>query len=290
LNNAASGPVPYRVVYSERTRQRLLALADIARERGDGEAFLAALKEFHRRLCLFPQFGEPLIDLKHESGQVWIGIVRPLAMRYGSLTNGKSSWWRRFRCSFRIRIPKRANDAGQVHVGSLTEAAILILRASTFVQAAPAALPFCSAAENFLDIARLLTEPHRKWAKRPPASDQAIERLQRAARSTLPQVYIDLLRYSNGGEGSVAFPSLYFMLYETEYVCEINESADQRDFYPGHFVIGSNGGLETIAFDTRTPEPWPIVMYDAVAGIGSDIVIAKDIAEFIRAIGVDSQE
>jgi hypothetical protein len=70
-------------VYSERVRQRLLALADNARERSDGEAFLAALKEFHRRLCVYPQFGEPLIDLTQEAGQVWIGIVRPLAMRYG---------------------------------------------------------------------------------------------------------------------------------------------------------------------------------------------------------------
>jgi transcription antitermination factor NusG len=38
----ASGPVPYRVVYSERVRQRLLALADVACGRGDGEAYLAA--------------------------------------------------------------------------------------------------------------------------------------------------------------------------------------------------------------------------------------------------------
>ncbi len=85
MSPAASGPVPYRVVYSEPVRQRLLALADIARERGDGEAFLAALKEFHRRLCVYPQFGEPLIDLTREVGQVWIGIIRPLAMRYGVL-------------------------------------------------------------------------------------------------------------------------------------------------------------------------------------------------------------
>lgn len=82
---SASGPQPepYRVVYSERVRQRLLALADLARERGDGAAFVAALKEFHRRLCLYPQFGEPLVDLRREPGQVWLGIVRPLAMRYG---------------------------------------------------------------------------------------------------------------------------------------------------------------------------------------------------------------
>lgn len=74
---------PYRVEYSQRVRQLLLALADIARQRGDGEEFIAALKEFDRRLHIYPQFGEPLVDLKKEPGQVWIGIVRPLAMRYG---------------------------------------------------------------------------------------------------------------------------------------------------------------------------------------------------------------
>ena len=83
MSAAASEPAPYRVVYSERVRQRLLALADVARERGDGAAFVAALREFHRRLCLYPQFGEPMIDLTQEPGQVWLGIVRPLAMRYG---------------------------------------------------------------------------------------------------------------------------------------------------------------------------------------------------------------
>ena len=52
MSTAAPGPMPYRVVYAERGRQRLLALADAARQRGDGEAFLKALKEFHRRLGL----------------------------------------------------------------------------------------------------------------------------------------------------------------------------------------------------------------------------------------------
>lgn len=83
MSTAALPTTPYRVDYSDRVRQRLLALADIARMRGDGEEFIAALKEFDRRLRIYPQFGEPLVDLKKEPGQVWIGIVRPLAMRYG---------------------------------------------------------------------------------------------------------------------------------------------------------------------------------------------------------------
>jgi hypothetical protein len=85
VSTAASQPEPYRVVYSERVRERLLTLADVARERGDGDAFVAAVKEIHRRLCLYRQFGEPLFDLKQEAGQVWLGIVRPLSMRYGIL-------------------------------------------------------------------------------------------------------------------------------------------------------------------------------------------------------------
>ena len=59
------------------------SLAARAIERGDGEAFLAAVKEFHRRLCIYSQFGDPLIDLTHEPGQICIGILRPLSMRYG---------------------------------------------------------------------------------------------------------------------------------------------------------------------------------------------------------------
>ena len=85
MSTAASEPVPYRVVYAQQVRQRLLALADVARQRGDGDAFVAAVKEIHRRLCLYPQFGEPLFDLTQEPGQVWLGIVRPLIMRYGVL-------------------------------------------------------------------------------------------------------------------------------------------------------------------------------------------------------------
>ena len=82
--SAATPPAtPYRVEYSERVRKRLLVLADIARQRGDGEEFISALKEFDRRLRIYPQFGEPLVDLNKEPGQVWIGIVRPLVMRYG---------------------------------------------------------------------------------------------------------------------------------------------------------------------------------------------------------------
>ena len=85
MSGTADPPTPYHVSYSGRVRQRLLELASAARARGDGEAFLAALREFDRRLRVYPQFGDPLVDLLAEAGQVRLGVMPPLAMRYGVL-------------------------------------------------------------------------------------------------------------------------------------------------------------------------------------------------------------
>ncbi len=76
-------PVPYTVEYSSFVLQHLRLLAREVATRGDGPAFAAALREFHRRLELFPQFGDPIMDLSVEEGQIRLGIIRPLCMRYG---------------------------------------------------------------------------------------------------------------------------------------------------------------------------------------------------------------
>jgi hypothetical protein len=44
VSNAAIEPLPYRVAYSGSAKQRLVVLADMARERDDGEEFLGVLK------------------------------------------------------------------------------------------------------------------------------------------------------------------------------------------------------------------------------------------------------
>ncbi|MBX9584528.1 MAG: hypothetical protein K2X87_29860 [Gemmataceae bacterium] len=81
----AGGPQPYEVSQSGRVSDRLRELAAEARARGDGPAFVAAVREFFRRLRIYPQFGDPLADLKQERGQLRIGVVSPLVMRYGVL-------------------------------------------------------------------------------------------------------------------------------------------------------------------------------------------------------------
>jgi hypothetical protein len=80
---ASEPPLPYRPAYSEAVKQRLREMSDMAFARGDGPAFTVALKEFDRLLRLYPQFGDPLIDLTGESGVIYNSIIRPLSMRYG---------------------------------------------------------------------------------------------------------------------------------------------------------------------------------------------------------------
>jgi hypothetical protein len=70
------------VAYSEHVRDGLRELAARAKVRGLGRAFLAALKDLDRRLRIYPQFGEPLYDLTLEPGQVCIGTIPPLSVRY----------------------------------------------------------------------------------------------------------------------------------------------------------------------------------------------------------------
>jgi hypothetical protein len=74
-------PNPYRVVYSDRVRTDLVGLAARARGCGLGPQFVAAVKEIDRRR-IYPQFGQPLHNLKLEPAQIWIGVVPPLVVRY----------------------------------------------------------------------------------------------------------------------------------------------------------------------------------------------------------------
>jgi hypothetical protein len=82
VTNATAAPLPYRVVYAEVARIALRAFGAAARAAGHTQDALATLKELDYRLRVYPQFGEPLTDLKQETGQIFIGTVAPLMVRY----------------------------------------------------------------------------------------------------------------------------------------------------------------------------------------------------------------
>ncbi|HEU4391129.1 MAG TPA: SMI1/KNR4 family protein [Blastocatellia bacterium] len=136
----------------------------------------------------------------------------------------------------------------------------------------------------------LLSQPDRRWQGEPPATEEEIARLVQACDAELPQEYLSLLRYSNGGEGPLALAPLVFVLYRVNDT--IGMMADQfyRGEFPAYRFFGGNGGLELLAFDLRNGSPYPIVMIDPIAGSESAVEIAPSFAKFCEAIGLECDD
>lgn len=49
------------------------------------------------------------------------------------------------------------------------------------------------------EVAEILKQPARKWTAESPASEEDILRLVQSCEVRLPDEYLDLLRFSNGG-------------------------------------------------------------------------------------------
>lgn len=141
-----------------------------------------------------------------------------------------------------------------------------------------------------MNVQQVLCQPTRDWQPKAPASEAEIKLLESKARASLPPEYLELLRFSNGGEGPLALPPLWFQLYPTKDCIELCHNNQQvLEQFPTFMFFGSNGGLESIAFDLRAGPPWPIVMIDQIAGSESAKEIAPNMAAFIEAIGVDAE-
>ena len=70
-------------------------------------------------------------------------------------------------------------------------------------------------------------------------------------------------------------------------LCHSNQHVLEQ--FPTFMFFGSNGGLESIAFDIRVGPPWRIVTVDQVAGAESATAIAPSMAAFIEAIGLEAE-
>jgi hypothetical protein len=138
-----------------------------------------------------------------------------------------------------------------------------------------------------MNVRATLSQPKRDWSAAAPASETEIAHLVSRARAELPAEYLSLLLLSNGGEGPLALPPLWFQFYAVKDCIELCHNSQVIECFPDFIFFGSNGGLESIAFDMRAGPPWPIVMIDQIAGPESAKEIAPDMAAFIEAIGLE---
>ena len=139
-------------------------------------------------------------------------------------------------------------------------------------------------------VERLIADAGRNWVCQPGASDGEIARLMAAAPWPVPDGLVDLLRYSNGGEGDLALEPRWFVLDGVDAIAESFDDAHLKEQFDGFFFFGGNGGLERIALDCRGEAPLPVVMIDPIAGPGSAETVAPDIESFIAAIGLEHPE
>ncbi|MER8885693.1 SMI1/KNR4 family protein [Mesorhizobium sp. M0904] len=131
----------------------------------------------------------------------------------------------------------------------------------------------------------------REWRKKDGASDEAIEKLRDVGPLVLPESYVALLSFSNGGEGPLPVQPLWLALHAAEEVIEIEQQGTFKEFFPGFFVIGSNGGGEAIAFDLRTVGLYPLVAFDMtnIDLVESVWPIAPDFDAFLDLIGLSDE-
>lgn len=139
-----------------------------------------------------------------------------------------------------------------------------------------------------MNVGDILRQPGREWRAKPPATEADIALLESKANRELPREYVELLRFSNGGEGPVALPPLWFQLYAVKDCIALCLNQDILERFPTFMFFGSNGGLESIGFDLREGPPWRIVMVDQIAGTESSEQIAPNFRAFIESLGFET--
>ena len=127
----------------------------------------------------------------------------------------------------------------------------------------------------------------RDWLQEPGASEAAIASLRTNAGCALPSEYLELLAYSNGGEGPLAASPFNLCLFSAEEATKLKKEGTYDEFFPGFFMFGGSGGGEYIAFDLRAIEPWPVVAIDMTNIDLAESVefIAKTFNDFLSLVG-----
>lgn len=120
-----------------------------------------------------------------------------------------------------------------------------------------------------------------EWYKSKGADDSEINQLQSAINFELPEAYINLLRFSNGGEASLRVQPLYFVLDSIQDALSYFES-DASKAFSGYFIFGGNGGGELLAIEQQTSA---VVCIDSCNSNTEEVIrIASTFDEFLSYI------
>ena len=115
-----------------------------------------------------------------------------------------------------------------------------------------------------------------------PATDGAIAQFEYAFGHSLPRDYVDFLKTTNGGEGTIG--AAYVRFWNVEELLEMNRGYNVQAQVPGLLAIGSDGGGGAFAFDTRQT-PWTVVCIPFIVMLFEDAVpVGNSFTEFIQRL------
>ena len=137
-----------------------------------------------------------------------------------------------------------------------------------------------------MDISTILMDV--KWNKKAPADPRLVQNLVDSVTEELPEEYLALLLYSDGGDGKLGIEPGWFQLWAAAEVQVLNKSYEIDKYLPGFFGFGSNGAGELLAFEIEYGKPWKIARIPFISMSAMEaVMIANDFEEFIRTIGQD---
>lgn len=107
-----------------------------------------------------------------------------------------------------------------------------------------------------MNVRELLSQPEREWHAQTPSSETEIALLASIAKAQLPTEYVELLRLSNGGEGPLGLPPLYFQLSSVKDCIELFHTNQQLlEQFPSFMFSAAMVGL---SFSHSTCAPGPL--------------------------------
>jgi hypothetical protein len=126
-----------------------------------------------------------------------------------------------------------------------------------------------------------LLRSFRRTPKGAPAS--AIDEAARTLEIEFPRDYVQFMRQANGGEGPVGEHG-HLQLWRIEDLVDRNAGYRADEFFPGHVLIGSNGGGEAVAL-RRSASGVELVLVPFVGDIEDALVGGATFEEFLTRFG-----